>query len=121
MRRFFTAASFLCFGISAASAGECFDVSGPQKAVADRHGSWEAMSPTQWEFLRGVSALNPQTPPGIPFGDAAVLIKFPGLDDAQVYFLDGDQVCTPMRIPKILVDMLVQVGKGTITHEGKAM
>jgi hypothetical protein len=119
--RLFLAASFLILGISTASAGECFDISGPQKAVADRHGSWERMSPDQWQFLRGISAFNPRTPPGIPFGDAAVLIKFPGSEDGEIFFLDGDQVCTPMMLPKMIVDLLVLVGKGTITHEGQGM
>jgi hypothetical protein len=49
------------------------------------------------------------------------VVTFPGQDSAEVFFLDDDRACTPMRIPKGLVDLLVLVGDGTITHLGQGM
>jgi hypothetical protein len=68
-----------------------------------------------------VSAMNPTTPPGLAFGAAAALVIFPGQDSGEVFFLDGDQACTPMPILKVLVDLLILVGDGTITHLGQGM
>jgi hypothetical protein len=79
------------------------------------------MSTNQWQFLRGVSAMNPATPPGLAFGAAAALVTFPGQDSGEVFFLDDDRACTPMRIPKGLVDLSALVGDGTIIHLGQGM
>jgi hypothetical protein len=115
------AAAFALMASASQAQQLCFDATGPQKWVAERHGTWEKMSPNQWEFLRGVSAMNPDTPPGLAFGAAAALVTFPGQDSGEVFFLDEDRACTPMRIPKGLLDLLVLVGDGTITHQGQGM
>jgi hypothetical protein len=66
-------------------------------------------------------AMNPTTPPGLAFGAAAALVTFPGQDSGEVFFPDDDRACTPMRIPKGLVDLLALVGDGTIIHLGQGM
>ena len=40
-----------------------------------RNGKWIELTPAQWQFLRGVYALNPETPAGLPYGDKAVLAQ----------------------------------------------
>ena len=60
-------------------------------------------------------------PARLAFGAAAALVKFPGQDSGEVFFLDADRACTPTRIPKGLIDLLVLVGNGTITHQGQGM
>jgi hypothetical protein len=79
------------------------------------------MSTNQWQFLRGVSSMNPTTPPGPAFGPAAALVTFPGQDSGEAFFLDDDRACTPMQIPKGLVDLLALTGDGTIIHLGQGM
>ena len=74
------------------------------------------LTPDQWQFARGIFVLNPNTPPGLPFGDHAILATY-GLRD-WVIFVDDAQWCTPMEIPKTLKHMLLDVGMGKIAHEG---
>ena len=42
----------------------CVDVSVPRNAVIARNGQWIELTSKQWQFLRSVYVLNPQTPPG---------------------------------------------------------
>ena len=56
----------------------CTDVSVPKKAVEAHNGKWIQLTPEQWEFLRGIYAMNPLTPPGLPYGDKAALAKVDG-------------------------------------------
>jgi hypothetical protein len=39
---------------------------------------------------QGVYVLNPNTPPGLPFGDKAVLVQVDGKADGLVLFIDGE-------------------------------
>ena len=74
------------------------------------------LTPDQWQFARGVFVLNPNTPPGLPFGDHAILATYGPRD--WVIFVDDTQWCTPMEIPKTLKQMLIDIGLGKIPHEG---
>ena len=40
-------------------------------------------------------------------------------DGGVVYFLDGARACAPMSIDKTMVEMILEVGEGTISHEGE--
>ena len=90
-------------------ASRCVDVSVPRKAIEAEKGQWIELTAEQWQFLRGIYAMNPQTPPGLPFGDKAVLAKIEGNENALVFFLDGDRACMPMAAPKALLAMLDDV------------
>ena len=48
----------------AADGGDCVDISVPKKAIEAHNGRWIQLTPDQWEFLRGIYAMNPLTPPG---------------------------------------------------------
>ena len=48
---------------AADSAALCADVAGPKAMGAEHHGRWIELSAEQWQFLRGVYAMNPETPP----------------------------------------------------------
>ena len=84
--------------------------------VGKRGGSFVTVTPEQWQFLRGIYAMNPATPPGLPFGDSAVIARIPGDQGAIILFIDGDSACTPMPIPGELIEMLNRVGGGEIPH-----
>src|SRR5277367_5980911 len=92
------------------SSARCTDISVPKSAIAAHNGKWIELTSEQWQFLRGVFVLNPNTPPGLPYGDKAVL--------AQV---DGDRACTPMAIPGVLVGMVRDVAASTISHEADGL
>ena len=95
----------------------CVDVSVPKQAIVARNGKWIELTPEQWEFLRGVYVMNPETPAGLPLGDKAVLAEVDGRSGGVVFFIDGDKACTPMPVPRELVAMMEDVATATITHE----
>lgn len=95
----------------------CTDISVPKDAVAARGGRWIELTNDQWEFLRGVYAINPATPPGLPYGDKAVLAQIYGSPDGIVFFIDGNLACTPMSAPEAILSMMRDVATSNISHE----
>ena len=63
---------------AAEGAARCVDTSAPKHAAEARHGKWIELTSEQWQFLRGIYAMNPLTPPGLPYGDKAALVKIDG-------------------------------------------
>jgi hypothetical protein len=107
-----------------AFAGEtarCVDVSVPKHAIEARNGKWIQLTAEQWEFLRGIYAMNPLTPPGLPYGDKAALAKVDGNDGGLIFFIDGDKACTPMPVPDKLLAMMDDVATAKINHEGNGL
>src|ERR1700734_2818651 len=107
--------------VAAAESSECVDVSGPKKAIEAHNGKWIQLTPDQWEFLRGIYAMNPVTPPGLPYGDKAALAKVDGNSGGLVFFIDGDKACTPMPVPDKLLAMMDDVATAKIIHEGDGL
>jgi hypothetical protein len=99
----------------------CVDVSAPRGVITARHGKWIELTPAQWEFLRGVYAVNPNTPPGLPYGDKAVLAQVEGNPGALVFFIDGQMACTPMAIPQALVTIVEDVATAAVNHAGTGL
>ena len=98
------------------SAGECVEVSAPKRGRIAQHGKWTELTPAQWQFLRGVYVLNPNTPPGLPYGDKAVLVQVDGKSGALVLFVDGEMACTPMAIPQPLLAIVQGVATAAVNH-----
>ena len=65
--------------------------------------------------------MNPATPPGLPYGDKAVLAQVSGDTGGLVFFIDGAKACTPMAVPGALISMMQDVATDTITHEGDGL
>jgi hypothetical protein len=103
------------------SAGKCTDVSVPKTAIEAHNGKWIELTADQWQFLRGVYVLNPNTPAGMPFGDKAVLAQVSGDTGGLVFFIDGDRACTPMAIPGELVAMIKDVAANNVMHEADGL
>ena len=103
------------------AASHCVDLSVPKNAVIARNGKWIELTSDQWQFLRGVYALSPQTPAGLPYGDKAVLARLDGNENGLVFFIDGDKACTPMHAPPELLSLLDEVATAKINHEGTGM
>jgi hypothetical protein len=107
--------------VAAAESGQCVDVSVPKHAIEARNGQWIQLTPEQWEFLRGIYAMNPLTPPGLPYGDKAALAKVDGNPGGLIFFIDGDKACTPMPVPQTLLSMMDDVATAKINHEGSGL
>jgi hypothetical protein len=105
----------------AAESDDCVDISVPKKAIERHHGKWIALTTDQWQFLRGIYAMNPQTPPGLPYGDKAALAKVDGDEGGLIFFIDGDRACTPMPVPNKLLSMMDDVATAKINHEGNGL
>ena len=105
----------------AAGTGQCVDISVPKAAIETHHGKWIELTPEQWQFLRGIYAMNPLTPPGLPYGDKAALAKVDGNSGGLVFFIDGDKACTPMPVPDTLLSMIDDVATAKINHEGSGL
>ena len=65
--------------------------------------------------------MNPQTPPGLPYGDHAVLAQIAGDTGGLIFFIDGDKACTPMPVPHELISMMQDVATDKIGHEGAGL
>jgi hypothetical protein len=105
----------------AAATGQCVDISVPKKAIEAHNGKWIELTPEQWQFLRGIYAMNPLTPPGLPYGDKAALARVDGDSGGLVFFIDGDKACTPMPVPDTLLSMMDDVATAKISHEGSGL
>jgi hypothetical protein len=99
----------------------CVDISVPKNAITAHNGRWILLTHEQWEFLRGIYAMNPQTPAGLPYGDKAVLAQVDGNDGGMIFFIDGEKACTPMPVPAEVVAMMRDVATETLNHEGGAL
>lgn len=95
----------------------CTDISVPKDAVAAHGGRWIELTNDQWQFLRGVYAMNPATPPGLPFGDKAILAQIDGNPGGLIFFIDGNLACTPMLAPEALLSMMRDIATSNISHE----
>ena len=51
---------------AAEGAAHCIDASVPKYAAEACRGKWIELTSGQCQFLRGISAMNPLTPPGLP-------------------------------------------------------
>jgi hypothetical protein len=105
----------------ATETAQCVDISVPKKAIEAHNGKWIQLTPDQWQFLRGIYAMNPLTPPGLPYGDKAALAKVDGNSGGLVFFIDGDKACTPMPVPQTLLSMMDDVATAKINHEGSGL
>ena len=75
------------------------DLAAVRAAITGHNGKLIELTPDQWQFLRGIYAMNLETPPGLPCGDEAVLAHVDGEPDGLVFFVDGDKACAPMNPP----------------------
>jgi hypothetical protein len=103
------------------SAARCVDASLPKRVAEARHGEWIELTSDQWQFLRGIYAMNPLTPPGLPYGDKAALVKIDGTSGGMAFLIDGHKACAPMAVPDQLLAMVDAVATAKISHEGSAL
>jgi len=96
-------------GVGAEFANCSVDLATVRAAINGQEGKPIEITPNQWQFLRGVYAMNPEAPRGLPYGDNAVLAQESGDSDGLLFFIDGDKPCTPMRAPPALLSLMDRV------------
>jgi len=97
-------------------AGRRVDLATVRAAAESRSNKLIELTPDQWQFLRGVYAMNLEAPPGLPYGDEAVLTIGGGESDGLLFFVDGDKTCTPVNAPPALLSLVDQFAGGDIDH-----
>jgi hypothetical protein len=85
-------------------------------ASMGQNGKLIALTSDQWQFLRGVYAMNLEAPPGLPYGDNAVLAQDMGDSDDLLFFVEGDKLCAPMHAPPGLLSLMNQVVMAEISQ-----
>jgi hypothetical protein len=56
-------------------ANRCVDLATVRAAATSQNNKLIELTSDQWQFLRGIYAMNPEAPPGLPDGDKAVFRK----------------------------------------------
>ncbi len=92
------------------------------KAMARALGGADFVTLTddQWQFLRGVFVMAPDTPESLPPGDQAAMSLRPD-GSGSVIFVDGDRACAPVKLGREAVEVLMMVGRGDIVHAGQGL
>jgi hypothetical protein len=104
---------------SYAHAAECEPIVAAKKSVTDKGGSWIDLTPEQVLFMKGAFFNDPHTRDGLPYGDKAALISNPDEALNVVAFIDGDEICDRINVPRPSTHILIDVGSGAITHHPK--
>ena len=104
--------------VGAEFANRCVDLATVRTAATGQNSELIELTSDQWQFLRGIYAMNPEAPPGLPYGDKAVFTQ--GGDDSNglLFFVDDDKACTPMNAPRGLLSLMDQFAVGDTNHQG---
>jgi hypothetical protein len=99
-------------------ANRCVDLATLRATTTDQDSKLIELTSDQWQFLRGVYAMNPEAPSGLPPGDKAVFRPGGGDANGLFFFVDGDEAGTPMNAPPALLSLIDQVAVGDADHQG---
>lgn len=77
------------------------------------------ISRDQFWFVFGIYLGSPQTPPGIPHGDKAVIFEHDGHD--AVLFIDGEMACERLALLPHGKEIFDDIGAGKVNHFGSAL
>jgi hypothetical protein len=99
----------------------CVDLATVGATTTGRNSKRIELTSDQWQFLRGIYAMNPEAPAGLPEGDRAVFRPGGGDSDGLLFFVDGDKACAPMNAPPALLSLMDHVGVGDTNHQGAGL
>ena len=74
----------------------------------------------QFQFVRALFIAIPPVTGELPAGDHAAQFLDGANKAVMVGIIDGDWVCARFAAPDFLVNLIIKVGKGEITHSGRA-
>ena len=93
---------------------ECIPLAGVNQSADDSI----PLNGDQFQFVRALFIAIPPVSGELPPGDHAAL--FLGANkDVMVGIIDGDRVCARFSAPAFIVNLIIKVGKGEITHSGQ--
>jgi hypothetical protein len=95
--------------VGAEIASRSVDTATVRAAINGQDGKPIEITPDQWQFLRGVYAMNPEAPRGLPYGDNAVFAQDGSDSGGQLLFIDGDKPCAAMHAPSALLSLMERV------------
>ena len=95
--------------VGAEIASRSIDAATVRAAINGQGGKPIEITPDQWQFLRGVYAMNPDAPRGLPYGDNVVFAQDGSDSDGQLFFIDGDKPCAAMHAPSALLSLMERV------------
>ncbi len=91
-----------------------------QFAKATGGGDFVVLSNDQWQFVRGLFVMAPDTPPSLPPGDRAEMSLRPD-GSASIIFVDDNRACAPIRLGPEAVKVIMQVGRGDLVHAERGL
>jgi hypothetical protein len=71
-----------------------------------------ALTAGQFHFMQGVYVAAPNTPPGLPPGDGALLVTHDGDKDGVILWTRGKNGCSPIPVPDELIKILNTIKTG---------
>ena len=107
--------------LGAEFANRCVDLATVRAAAAAQNSKLIELTSDQWQFLRGIYAMNPEAPPGLPYGDKAVFTQGGDNSNALLFFIHDDKACTPMHAPRGLLSLMDRFAVGDINHQGAGL
>jgi hypothetical protein len=102
-------------------ARRCVDLATVRAATTGQNSKLIELTPDQWQFLRGIYAMNPKASTGLPDGDKAVLGLGSGDSSGLLFFVDGDKACAPMNAPRPVLLLMEQVAVGDANHQSAGL
>lgn len=109
---------------AAAKAGEsmpCMGLDGLKKKMGPTV-HWTELTKGQYHFMQGIYVMNPETPKGLPPGDAALLATKDGDASGIVVWTRETLACSPaMPIPDALIKLMDQVKTGKTDANGEEL
>jgi hypothetical protein len=106
--------------VDAEFANRCVDLAAVRAATTGQNSKLIELTSDQWQFLRGIYAMNPEAPPGLPYGDKAVF-TLGGDSNGLLFFVEGDKACAPTNAPPALLSLMDQVAVGDASHQGAGL
>jgi hypothetical protein len=100
---------------------DCKSMDEVQKAVKVEKGTdFTSLSKEQWQFMRGIFVVLPDTPAALPPGDGAQIAILPDTS-AVIAFTDSGRACAVIKITAAAVKFLAMIEDGQITHAGQGI
>jgi len=94
--------------------------SAKEMAHAMGGGDFIALTNDQFQFVRGLFVMAPDTPASLPPGDHAEMSLRPD-GSASIIFVDGDRACAPIKLGPEAIRIVMQVGSGDLVHAGRGL
>jgi len=79
------------------------------KKAFDHKTRFEVLSPGAFHVMEGIYIRSPETPPGLPPGDGAILVTHRGDKGGLLIWTHGDQGCAPLAIPQAIIAILAGI------------